>query len=187
MLPLVGTAKNTGPFDLHNVTVYASAHDKNMSQIDSVKSNVIPVIEPGQEMAFTAIPDPAIKSQVTYFSCAGVNMNPQMSKLVVSDNKFVKYDLEGPVAISDLKYINATDSISFGVRHYNPDGGPMVIKLAYNEKSANLTPVSIILDGENLFDERSSAKTDGKVLTMDVMIPPKDHEIQIDGIRSLIS
>ena len=184
---LVGTAKNTGPFDLHNVTVYASAHDKNMSQIDSVKSNVIPVIEPGQEMAFTAIPDPAIKSQVIYFSCAGVDMNPQMSKLVVSDNKFVKYDLEGPVAISDLKYINATDSISFGVRHYNPDGGPMVIKLAYNEKSANLTPVSIILDGENLFDERSSAKTDGKVLTMDVMIPPKDHEIQIDGIRSLIS
>ena len=67
MLALVGTAKNTGPFDLHNVTVYASAHDKNMSQIDSVKSNVIPVIEPGQEMAFTAIPDPAIKSQVIYF------------------------------------------------------------------------------------------------------------------------
>jgi hypothetical protein len=50
------------------------------------------------------------------------------------------------VAISDLKYINATDSISFGVKYYNPDGGPMVIKLAYNENSANLTPVSIILD-----------------------------------------
>lgn len=183
---LVGTVKNTGPFDLHNVIVYASAHDKNMSQIDSVRSNVIPVIEPGQEMAFTAIPDPAIKSQVMYFSCAGVDMNPQMNKLIVSDNKFVKYDLEGPVAISDLKYINATDSISFGVKHYNPDGGPMVIKLAYNENSANLTPVSIILDGKNLFDERSLAKTDGKVLTIDVIIPPKDHEIQIEGISSLI-
>ena len=91
------------------------------------------------------------------------------------------------MAISDLKYINATDSISFGVKHYNPDGGPMVIKLAYNENSANLAPVSIILDCKKLYDERSLAKTDGKVLTMDVMIPPKDHEIQIDGIRSLIS
>ena len=148
---------------------------------------MIKALEPGQKMAFTAIPDPSSKSQIMYYSCAGVVMNPQMSKLVVSDNKFVRYDLEGPVAISDLKYINATDSISFGVRHYNPDGGPMVIKLAYNENSANLTPVSIILDGKNLFDERSLAKTDGKVLTMDIMIPPKDHEIQIDGIRSLIS
>jgi hypothetical protein len=31
------------------------------------------------------------------------------------------------------------------------------------------------------------ANIDGKVLTMDVVIPPKDHEIQIEGIRSLIS
>jgi hypothetical protein len=66
---LIGTAKSISPFDLHNVTVYASAHDRDMSRsrIDSVQSNVIPVIvipviEPGQEIAFTAIPDPAIKS-----------------------------------------------------------------------------------------------------------------------------
>jgi hypothetical protein len=57
---LIGTAKNISPFELHNVTVYASAHDRDMSQIDSVQSNVIPVIEPGQEIAFTAIPDPAL-------------------------------------------------------------------------------------------------------------------------------
>lgn len=78
---LVGTVKNSYSFDLRNVAVYASAHDENRTQIDSVKSNVIPVVEPGQEMAFTAIPDLTIKSQIKYYSCAGVDMNPQMNKL----------------------------------------------------------------------------------------------------------
>jgi hypothetical protein len=184
---LIGTAKNISPFDLHNVSVYASAHDKNMIQVDSVQSNVIPVIEPGQEMAFTAIPDPSIKSQIKYFSCAGVDINSPMSKLVVGNNKFLKYGLEGPIAISDFKYNNVTDSISFGVKHYNPDGGPMAIKLAYSDKSPNLTPLSIILDGKKLPNESSLAKPVGKVLTLDIIIPPKDHELQIEGISSLIS
>ena len=69
--------------------MYASAHDENRTQIDSVKSNVIPVIEPGQEMAFTAIPDLTIKSQIKYYSCAGIDMNPQMNKLAIGDNRVV--------------------------------------------------------------------------------------------------
>jgi hypothetical protein len=38
---LVGTVQNIGPSDLHGVSVYASAHNKNGIQIDSVKSNTI--------------------------------------------------------------------------------------------------------------------------------------------------
>lgn len=72
---LVGTAENIGPFNLHDVSVYASVHDKNGVQIDSVKSNVISLIKPGEEVAFTALPDSAISPQVFYFSCAGVSLN----------------------------------------------------------------------------------------------------------------
>src|SRR5919197_3522848 len=46
---MVGTAKNIGPFDLHDVSVYASVHDRNEIQIDSVKSNVMHLIKPGEE------------------------------------------------------------------------------------------------------------------------------------------
>ncbi|HYZ49863.1 MAG TPA: hypothetical protein VE593_03170, partial [Nitrososphaeraceae archaeon] len=46
---LVGTVQNIGPFDLHDVSVYASVHDRNGIQIDSVKSNVISLIKPGQQ------------------------------------------------------------------------------------------------------------------------------------------
>jgi len=185
---LVGTVKNSGPFDLRNVTVYASAHDENRTQIDSVKSNVIPVIEPGQEMAFTAIPDLTIKSQIKYYSCAGVDMNPQMNKLAIGDNRGVRYDLEGPVAISDLKYESASDSMLFGVKHYNPDGGPMAIKVASNyDYSGSQNPLVIMLDGKDLFIENTTTKNDEKVLTMDIVVPPKEHEIQIRGISNLVS
>jgi hypothetical protein len=46
---LVGTVQNIGPSDLHGVSVYASVHDRKGIQIDSVKSNVISLLKPGQE------------------------------------------------------------------------------------------------------------------------------------------
>lgn len=185
---LVGTVKNSGPFDLRNVAVYASAHDENRTQIDSVKSNVISVIEPGQEMAFTAIPDLTILSQIKYYSCAGVDLNPQMNKLAIGDNRVVRYDLEGPLAIRDLKYDSASDSMLFGVKHYNPDGGRMTIKVASNDDiPGSQNPLVIMLDGKDLFIENTTTKNDGKVLTMDIVIPPKEHEIQIRGISNLVS
>lgn len=101
------------------------------------EGQVIPVIEPSQEMAFTAIPDLTIKSQIKYYSCAGVDMNPQMNKLAIGDNRVVRYDLEWPVEIRDLKYDSASDSILFGVKHYNPDGGPMSIKVASIHRKDN--------------------------------------------------
>ena len=184
---LVGTVKNSGPFELRNVAVYASAHDKNRMQVDSVKSNTIPVIEPGQEMTFTAIPDPTSESRIEYYSCAGVDINPQMNKLSIDNSKVVRYDLEGPVAIRDLKYDNASDSMLFGVKHYNPDGGPLGIKVASNEYSGSQNPLSIMLDGKDLPIDRIATTDDGKVLTMNIMIPPKEHEIQIIGVSNLIS
>jgi hypothetical protein len=69
---LVGTVKNSGPFELRDVAVYASAYDKTRKQVDSVKSNVIPILEPGKEIAFTAIPDPTSEFQIEYYGCAGV-------------------------------------------------------------------------------------------------------------------
>lgn len=184
---LVGTVKNLAPFELRDVAVYASAHDKNREQVDSVKSSIIPVLEPGQEMAFTAIPDPTSESQIEYYSCAGVDMNPQMNKLIIEDNREVRYDLEGPVAIRDLKYDNASDSMLFGVKHYNPDGGPLAIKMASNEYSGSLNPLSIMLDGKDLSIDRTATNDNGKVLTMNIVIPPKEHEIQIIGISNLVS
>src|SRR5919112_68192 len=51
---LVGSVKNFAPFAVHNVSVYASVHNVNRSQLDSVKSNIIPTINSGEEVKFMA-------------------------------------------------------------------------------------------------------------------------------------
>ena len=114
-------------------------------------------------------------------------MNPQMNKLIIDDNKVLRYDFEGPVAIRDLKYDNSSDSMLFGIKHYNPDGGPLVIKMASSEYSGSQYPLSILVDGKDLTIDRTAINDNGKVLTTNIEIPPKEHEIQIMGIHELVS
>jgi hypothetical protein len=182
----VGTVSNSGPFELHDVAVYASAHDKDKKQVDSVVSNIIPNLKPGQQVAFTA--DPNSEGKIIYYSCAGVDLNPQMQKLTIGNNKVLHYDFEGLVAIIDLKYDNSSDSMVFGVKHYNPDGGHMAIKMASKEYSGSENPLSLMLDGKDLtIDGTATTNDNGDVLTMDFVVPPKEHKIQIGGINDLAS
>ena len=42
--------------------------------------------------------------------------------------------------------MRANDSIMFAVKHYNPDGGPMSLKIVKN--SGSPTAVSVMMDGK---------------------------------------
>ena len=187
---LVGTAKNVGPFDLHDVSVYASVHDKNGIQIDSVKSNVMSVIKPGQEVAFTAIPDSATSPHVFYFSCAGVSLNnAPMTILDIGKGQSISYDINGVVSISDFKYNTATDSIIFGVKHYNPVGGPMSLKIVKSSgnpssSSAAATAISVMMDGKP-YKEASLKTMDSKTVHIDLFIPSGEHNVQVKGIKNV--
>jgi hypothetical protein len=74
----------------------------------------------------------------------------------------------------------------FGVKHYNPDGGPMSLKLVKNP--GNPASVSIIMDGKaynNNNNNALSVKTmDPKTVQIDLFVPSGDHSLQIKGIRS---
>jgi hypothetical protein len=183
---LVGTAQNIGPFDLHDVSVYASVHDRNGIQIDSVMSNVIPLIKPGQEARFIAIPDSTTAPHIYYYSCAGVSLgNALMTALDIGKGQSILYDIVGVVRISDFKYNSANDSIMFGVKHYNPNGGPMSLKLV--ENSGNPAAKSIMMDGKIYNNNNNAAlikTTDPKTVHIDLFIPSGDHTLQIKGIRS---
>jgi hypothetical protein len=184
---MVGTAKNIGPFDLHDVSVYASVHDRNGIQIDSVKSNVMHLIKPGQEAQFIALPDSTIAPNIYYYSCAGVSLgNAPMTVLDIGKGQSILYDIVGVVRISDFKYNTANDSIMFAARHYNPDGGPMSLKLVNNY--GNPAGVSVMMDGKmynNNNNNALSVKTmDAKTVHVDLFVPSGDHSIQIKGIRS---
>ena len=176
---LVGRAMNTGRFDLHNVTIYASAHDRNGIQLDSVKSNIIPIIKPGEEAAFRAIPYPGVKTGIFYYSCAGFDLNAPIPTLDLGKGQFIAYDLRGLARISDFKYDNATDSLLFGVNYYSPIGGPLSLKIPQlSEKQS----ISVMMDGK--LYKQASIKMNGKTVSIDFFVPPQDHQVQIKGIRS---
>ena len=176
---LVGTARNVGPFDVYNVTVYASAHNRNGTQLDSVRSNVIPVIKHGMEIAFTAKPYPSIRSGILYYSCAGVDLNAPITTLNLGKGQFIAYDLRGLARISDFKYDNKTDSIVFGINYYSPNGGPLSLKIPQvSEKQS----VSVIMDGK--LYKQVSVGMDGKTVSINFFVPPQDHQVRIKGIKS---
>ncbi|HJT47727.1 MAG TPA: hypothetical protein VJ729_06055 [Nitrososphaeraceae archaeon] len=176
---LVGTAKNIGSFDLHDVSVYASAHGRNGTQIDSVRSNVIPIIKPGQQIAFIAKPDAAMKSDVFYYSCAGLDLDAPITTLSVGKGQFLPYDLRALARVSDLKYDNATDSINFAITYYSSNGGPLNLKIPQTSETQSVT---VMMDGT--LNKEASVKMNGKTVFINFFVPPESHNVQIRGVRS---
>ena len=181
---LVGTVQNIGPSDLHDVSVYASVHDRKGIQIDSVKSNVINLLKPGQEARFIALPDFNTAPKIYFYSCAGVSLgNDPMNALDIGNGQSILYDINGVLRISDFKYNTASDSIMFQAKHYNPSGGPMSLKLVKN--SGGGSNVIVMMDGKLYNNGGASIKMmDPKTTHIDLFIPPGDHTLQIKGIRS---
>jgi hypothetical protein len=178
---LVGSVKNVAPFAVHNVYVYASVHNDNRTQIDSVKSNVISTINPGEEVKFMARPDSSVKPDVYYFSCAGVGLDPPISTLNTGDNGFIAYDLRGLVKVSKLGYENSNDSIIFAADHYNPEGGNITLKIP---QMVDNQKINVLIDGKPY--EKAKINMDGKTVHIDIFIPPEEHSIQIKGVTKSI-
>lgn len=176
---LKGTVRNTGDTEFHDVYVYASVHGEDMADIDSVKSNVIPILRPGEEAEFVASPDPAVKSQVYYYSCAGLDPNAPISTVPTGDGGFIPYGLQTVSKISSLKYDNATDSITFGITPYNPAGGDVLLTLP--QLSQNQT-VTVFLDGEL---HEVDVQGDGRTLYVNMFVPAGEHKVQVQGIRTV--
>ena len=177
---LVGTIKNIGPVDVHDVSVFASAHDNKTRQIDSVKSNPISVIKPGEEVAFSANPDPAEGPKILYYSCAEIDLHPGgMNTLDMGNGKTIAYDLRGIVSVSDFKYVSAADSLVFGVKHWNPTGGPMSLKIA---KTSGAQDISVLMDGKMNNKDVSIKVMNPQTVHIDFTIPPGNHDIQVKGL-----
>ncbi|HVX02157.1 MAG TPA: FxLYD domain-containing protein [Nitrososphaera sp.] len=177
---LTGTMKNIGSTELRNVVVYASVHDENMTDLDSVRSNVVPLLKPGEEAVFTASPDPAVRAQVYYYSCAGVDYDSPIMTLPTGDGNFIAYDFEAVAKVGSLRYENATDSIAFDITHYNPHGGPALIKIP--QPAQNRT-VAVMMDGKPY--DSATVNTDGKTLSIKFFVPPGEHAVQIQGVRNV--
>ena len=174
---LIGTMENTGPFPLYNATVYASVHDTNKAQIDSVISDQVPVLQPGEKAQFKLIPDASVKSSAVYYSCAGFDLNAPITTLKTSSGGFIPFDLQAVAKIINLRYDDASKSVAFGIDHYNPDGGFITLKLPQMSDDQKL---SVTMDG--LPDDDVKMTSDGKTIKIDIFIPPDEHQIEVGGV-----
>ena len=176
---LVGTIKNKGFNIIKNVAVYASVHSINGTQIDSVKSTVIPVIHPDEEISYKIIPDSAIKDDVYIYSCAGLDINAPISTMSIGNGEYLVFNLESASAISNFRYENSSDSIIFEIYPYNPVGGPTIFQIP--QISSN-QKIDIFLDGKEYKNKKVTM--DGKTISMNIFIPKYKHELKISGIRN---
>lgn len=174
---LVGTLKNNGSVVVQNISVYASVHDKNGTQIDSIQSNIVPILKPGEVKPFSARPDDAIAKNANYFSCAGFDPDAPINTLDLGNGKFLPYGLESVASISNFNYDNSTDSISFNADHYNPLGGFVTLKIPQFDSDQIIT---IFLDNLGVKDAQISKN--GKTITTSIFIPPNEHSVRISGI-----
>ena len=174
---LIGTLKNNGSVMVHNISVYASVHDRNGIQIDSIESNIIPELKPGEVKPFSAKPDNTIVKEANYFSCAGFDPDAPINTLDLGNGKFLPYGLESVAKISNFSYDNSTDSLSFNADHYNPSGG--IVTLSVPQLDNNQV-IAIFLDNLGVTDPQISKN--GKTITTNIFIPPNEHFVRISGI-----
>ena len=174
----VGTVKNNAPFDIHNLSVFASVRSENATQLDSVRSDIIPVLKANEERAFLALPDAAIKSNVYYYSCAGLDLDAPIKTIDTGDGKFIPYDLSAAAQVSGIRYENETDSISFVIRPYAPAGGPVSFMIPQESQDQS---VKVLLDG-NLHEP--VIRADSKTIYIDFFVPAGQHEVQIQRVTS---
>ena len=174
----VGTVKNNAPFDIYNVSIFASARSDNATQLDTVRSNVISILKAGEEQPFIAIPNPAVKSRAYYYSCAGLEYDNPITT-IDAGGKFIAYNLNAAAQVSEIRYENETDSIAFGIRPYSPIGGPvsfMVPQVSHNQI------VSVMLDGKL---HEASIRPNGKTINIDFFVPQGDHQVQIERVSNV--
>ncbi len=175
----VGTVKNNAPFDIYHVSIFASVRSDNAIQLDTVRSNVIPVLKAGEEQRFLAIPDPAVRSKVFYYSCAGLDYDTPITTLDAGGGKFIAYNLNAAAQVSEIRYENETDSIAFGIRPYSPTGGPLSIMIPQASQNQIVT---VTLDG-NQHD--ASIRSNGKTINIDFFVPQGDHKVQIQRVSNV--
>ena len=175
----VGTVKNNAPFDIYNVSVFASARSENATQLDSVRSNLIPVLKASEEQPFIAFTDPAVESRVFYYSCAGLDLDSPITTIDAGGGKFIAYDLNAAAQVSEIRYENETDSIAFGIRPYSPTGGHVSLMIPQASQDQSVT---VALDGKL---HESSIRDDGKTIYIDFFVPQDEHQVQIQKVASM--
>lgn len=173
---LIGSVKNTGSFDIRDLTIYASAHNKSGAQIDSVRSHLIPVLRSGETVMFSISSDPAVRSKVSSYSCFGVDFSTTNIKIKLGDNRYITANMTGLATITNIKADASTGSISINIYNQYPVPGPLSLKIP---RIFNSPTIFVTIDG-TLY--RNSVTMMNGYTHVDLNIPTGKHIVNVSGI-----
>jgi hypothetical protein len=172
---LFGTAKNTAPNTIKNLTLYAIVHDKKGTQVDSVKT-VIPIIKPQETAKFIFVPNKAIKGLVHVYSCVGGELQDINTYQVfkINPNKTLGYKFSGLMEIDSINYDNKTNQFELKVNNLYPV--PASLSLQLNPEQRN--PLSFEIDNH---EYSPTTLNINKITKMELTIPQGKHEIIVSN------
>jgi hypothetical protein len=93
----------------------------------------------------------------------------------------INYDLQAIAKITSLEYVNSTDSISFGVKHYDPDGGDLSLRVPQLSKNQTI----LLKMDDEMYDD-ALVGIDGKTIHVELFVPPGDQKVDIQGVRDKV-
>jgi hypothetical protein len=173
---LIGSVKNIASFDVRGLTIYASAHDQSGEQLDSVKSQLIPVLRAGETVMFSVSPDPAVRSKVSFYSCFGVDFRTTNMKIKIGENKYITSNMTGLATISSIKADPSTGSILIDIDNQYPVPGPLTLKIPQIFSGPT---IFVMIDG-TLY---KNALTTLKGYTyVELNVPAGKHEVTVSGV-----
>ncbi|HYA83577.1 MAG TPA: hypothetical protein VEH06_09045 [Candidatus Bathyarchaeia archaeon] len=173
---LIGSIKNIASFDIHDLTIYASAHNESGAQVDSVKSHLIPVLRSGETVMFSVSSDPAVRSKVSFYSCFGVDFSTTNIKIKLGDNRYITANMTGLATITNVKADPSTGSISINIYNQYPVPGPLSLKIP---SIFNSPTIFVTVDG-TLY--RNSVTIMKGYTYVDLNIPAGKHIVNVSGI-----
>jgi hypothetical protein len=173
---LIGSIKNIASFDIHDLTIYASAHNKSGAQIDSVRSHLIPILRSGETVMFSVSSDPAVRSKVLFYSCFGVDFSTTNIKIKLGENRYITANMTGLATITNVKADPSTGSISINIYNQYPVPGPLNLKIPRIFSSPT---IFVTVDG-TLY--RNSVTMVKGYTYVDLDIPAGKHIVNVSGI-----
>ena len=173
---LIGSIKNIASFDIHDLTIYASAHNESGAQIDSVRSHLIPVLRSGETVMFSVSSDPAVRSKISFYSCFGVDFSTTNIKIKLGDNRYITANMTGLATITNVKAEPSTGSISINIYNQYPVPGPLNLKIPRIFSSPT---IFVTVDG-TLY--RNSVSMMKGYTFVDLNIPAGKHIVNVSGI-----
>ncbi len=174
---LTGTVKNIASFDIYDLSIYASAHNKTGAQIDSVTSGLIPVLKSGARAFFSVNPNPILVSKVAFYSCFGVDFRTMNMRINIGENRYILSNMTGLATIDNIKADPSTGSIKIYMNNQYPVPGPLILRIP---QVIGGSTIFVTMDG-TLY--KHAVTTSNGFTLVDLNVPGGKHEINVNGIR----